>query len=149
MNSNQSSYKIKEVAMELDNAIEKNDIELILSYFSNDCQIELLGIKLIGKEGVKKWLKWLYENIYEIKFEPITIIVNDDTFFEEFIVNAKLHNGKEIKSKQAEVLKYENYKIKSIRLYFNPLDFVKEIVKGPIDKLIINHLMIKSLKGLI
>ena len=145
----QSPGKLRKAAMALDNAIESKNISEILTYFANDCEIELLRQQLFGKEGVKKWLDWLYKNFWQIKFQPIVIIVKGNTLFEEFIVRARLHSGIEIKSKQAEVVVYENDKIKSLRLYFDRLDFAESVTKDPISKATINRIIKKSLAGLI
>ena len=144
----QSSAKIRKIALALDNAIESKNIEGILSSFTEDCEIELLRQHLIGKEGVKKWIDWMYKNVRQIKFQPIIIMVKGNTLFEEFIVRARLHSGIEIKSKQSEVLVYENDKIKSLRLYFDRLDFVESVVKDPISKATVNRILKKSLEGL-
>ena len=148
MEIKQSSDKIRKIAMALDNAIESKDIEEILASFADDCEIELLRQRLIGKEGVKKWIDWMYKNVRQIKLQPIIIVVKGNTLFEEFIVRARLHSGIEIKSKQAEVLVCENYKIKSLRLYFDRLDFAESVAKDPISKATVNRILKKSLEGL-
>ena len=149
MTSNQSPERIKEVAMEFDNAITNKDIDSIMDAFAYDCEIELLGITLYGLDGVKKWVDWLYTHIDEIDLEPVIIMVEDDIFFEEFIVHAKLKNGKITESKQSEVLIYEDYKIKSLRLYFDRLDFSASVVEGFIGKSIVNKLIKKTVEGLV
>ena len=148
MDMKQSPDKIRKIALALDNAIENKNIEGILSSFTGDCEIELLRQHLIGKEGVKKWIDWMYKNVRQIKFQPIIIMVKGNALFEEFIVRARLHSGIEIKSKQSEVLVYEDDKIKSLRLYFDRLDFVEPAIKGRINKAIINQVLKKSLEGL-
>ena len=148
MESEQLPEEIQRVAMDFDKAVENKDVEQILSSFTDDCEIELLGQRLVGKEGTRKWIDWFYGHLSEVKFEPITIMVEGDTFFEEFIVKARLHNGVEISSKQAEVLRYEDYKIKSLRLYFDRLDFAEVLAKGPISKALVTKLIKKSLEGL-
>jgi ketosteroid isomerase-like protein len=95
---NKSEY-IKKIAMDFDRAIEKKDIDKIPFFFTKDCEIELLGLTLIGENGIKKWINWLYKYIDKIRFEPITIMVNGNIFFEEFVLNATLKNGARIKSK--------------------------------------------------
>jgi hypothetical protein len=145
----QNPEEIKKVAMDLDNALEKMNIDEILPFFADECVVQLLDVKLSGKEGVKKWLLWMFKNVAEIKLIPVVIMVEDDVFFEEFIVQAKLHDGSEAISKQAEVLIYENYKIKDLRLYFDRLDFANAVAKGPISKGIIKKLIKKSLEDLI
>jgi hypothetical protein len=144
----QSPEEIRKVAMEFDSAIESKNVELALSGFADDCEIELLGARLIGKQGARKWLDWLYKNLAEVKFVPVTVMVDGSIYFEEFILGGKLHNGVEVRSKQAEVLIYENLKIKSLRLYFDRLDFADAAAKGPISRAISRRLVRTSLRGL-
>jgi ketosteroid isomerase-like protein len=149
MQDDQLPDEIRKVAADLDNAIENRNIELALSCFSDDCEIELLGIKLTGKEGLRRWITWLYGHLAEIKFLPITIMVEGNTLFEEFILKGKLHNGIEVHSKQAEVLIYENYEVKSLRLYFDRLEFADSVAKGAISKALVRKFIKRSLKGLV
>lgn len=135
--------------MDLDNAIESRDVDQIVSFFADDCEIELMGIKLSGKDGARRWLEWLFDTLVEIKFEPIIIMVERDTFFEEFILMGTLPNGKVVESKQSEVLVYEDYKIKSLRIYFDRLDFADVVAEGFISKKIVKMLISRSLKGLV
>jgi ketosteroid isomerase-like protein len=148
MGTDQANEEIKRVAMNFDNAIEMRDSDLMAECFAEDCEIELMGLTLKGKDGVKRWMDWLFEHVTEIKLIPRVIMVQNNTFFEEFIVKAKLHNGRSITSKQSEVLIYENYKIKNLRLYFDRLDFADAAADGVISKKIINTLIEKSTKGL-
>jgi hypothetical protein len=145
----QTPDMIRKVAMDFDSAIESKNIEYALSAFSPDCEIELFGIKIYGLKNARKWIDWLYRNLDQIKFEPITIMVEGNIFFEEFVVHGILHTGKQIKLKQAEVLVYENYKIKSLRIYFDRLEFMGSIVDGFISKRLIKSLINKSVEGLV
>lgn len=148
MPNEQPPARIREIALALDNAIENKNVTAILSSFTNNCEIELLRQQLVGKEGVQKWIDWLYRNFRQIKFQPVIIMVEGNTLFEEFIARARLHSGLEIKSKQSEVLVFEGDKIKSLRLYFDRLDFVELVARGPLNKTVINQIIKKSLKGL-
>jgi ketosteroid isomerase-like protein len=148
MEKKQSAEKIRQVAMDFDNAIENGNFEQALSAFAHDCEIELLGVKLTGLEGARRWMNWLFEKVASIRFQPITIMVDGDTFFEEFVATAKLDDGREIHSKQAEVLIYEDYKLKSLRLYFDRLDFSDAVARDFISKAIVKQLIKMSLKGL-
>lgn len=145
----QDADEIKKIAMDLDNTIETKDIEKILPFFADDCEIFILEAKLFGLEGARKWLEWMLAHVAEIKFDPIVIMVKDNIFFEEFIVKATLQNGTKVESKWAEVLVYENLKIRSLRLYFDRLEFADSITKGPFSKFIIRKIIKESLKGLV
>jgi ketosteroid isomerase-like protein len=144
----QTAEEIKRVAMEFDNAIEARDIEAMVSSFADDCEIELLGLTLRGKDGVRTWIDWLFGNIPDIKFIPINIIVEGNVFFEEFVAITKLADGTEVRSKQAEVLIYEDYKIKSLRLYFDRLDFSDAISGNFLSRKVVQIVKDRSLKGL-
>jgi hypothetical protein len=76
-------------------------------------------------------------------------MVTNGVFFEEFKVTGTLPNGKIVESKQSEVLVYENYKIKSLRLYFDRLDFADLVVNDFLSKRIVKMLKSRSLKGLV
>jgi ketosteroid isomerase-like protein len=144
----QSSEAILKAALNLDEAIEKWDIEAVLSKFSVDCEIELLGLKLDGRDGVKKWIEWQFKHVSKIDFIPITKMVSGDTFFEEYVVKANLHDGEEIQSKQAVVLQFKNKLITSLRLYFDRLEFADAVAKDIISKTIVKELVKKSIEGL-
>ena len=141
--------KIHKVAKALDDAIEKCNIEELISFFSKECEVQLPAITLNGHEGLRKAIAWMYHYLKEIKLVPITIIIQGNIFFEEFIMKARVQGDKEIHVKQAEVLIYDNdYKIRSLRLYFDRLELVRAFSSNVIDRLIINKINQKSLKGL-
>ena len=142
--------RIRQEAKALDDAIEKGNITDILPFFSNNCKIELFGIELQGKNGVHRALKWMNNHLFNIKLTPIVIMVENGTFFEEFIVDAKVANGNKIQMKQAEVLEYDkDYKVKSLRLYFDRLLLAKESATNIVEKFLVNTLIKNSIKGLI
>jgi hypothetical protein len=149
MENIQNKEKILKLASDLDNDLEKMDIEALVPYFADDCEIELLGISLYGISGVKKWLIWFFESFNSIKFEPIVIMVEGSVFFEEFFIHGVTNNNKKLTGKIAEVLEYENFKIKSLRLYFDRLDFADASITGFLEKKIVKLIKNKSLKGLI
>ena len=149
MDREQSEKEIRRYAKALDDAIEGGDIDEVMSYFSDDCEIELLGVKLSGKEGLKKAFDWIYKYLKDMVLVPITIMVDGDVFFEEFMVKAKVKGGEELQVKQAEVLVYEDYKVKSLRLYFDRLELADAFTSNVVERMMVKQLVKQSLKGLI
>jgi hypothetical protein len=142
--------RIRTVAKELDDTLETRDNERILGFFADDCEIELLGITLKGKDGIGKWLDWKYRHVAGYELVPVVIMIEGNVFFEEFLVKARLPDGTALESKQAEVLVYnEDYKVKSLRLYFDRLDFADAVARDPVSRFIVGKLSKTSLKGLI
>jgi ketosteroid isomerase-like protein len=149
MKEKQSTDEIRRVAMTLDNAIENKRLDMVLSCFADDCEIELLRHSLFGKAGVEKWFDWLFRNIRQVKIQPVIIMAEGNILFEEFIVRARLLSGPEVKSKQSEVLVFENDKIKCLRLFFDRLDFADMLTKDPVSKAVLSRILKKSVEGLV
>ena len=148
MDASLSTEKIGELAKALDDAIERANVEEIVAYFSDDCQIHLPAISLSGHEGLRRAINWMYRYLKEIVLVPNTIIIQGNIFFEEFTVKAKI-DGRSIELKQAEVLEYgTDYKVKSIRLYFDRLQLARAVSSNFIDQIIIKRITRAFLKGL-
>ena len=148
MENIESPEAILKAALNLDDAIEDRDFESVASKFTEDCEIELLGISLTGKDGVRKWMRWQFNHISKIKFTPVIKMVSGSTFFEEYIAKAKLPDGEEIQSKQVVVLRFEGTLIGNLRLYFDRLDFAGSIARDVVSKAIVRELIKKSVEGL-
>lgn len=140
---------IIKLAKDFDDAIETSDITRIIPYFHEECTIELLGSTLEGREGAQKWLEWMFKHLSSMRFEPVVIMVEGNVFFEEFIVHGILNDGGKVRSKQAEVLVFENSLVKSLRLYFDRLDFADAVASGWLTRKIIKKLITESVKGLV
>ncbi len=149
MNEDQIKNKILKLAEELDNDLELQDIDKLIPYFSQDCEIEIFGLKIKGKEKLKDWLNWFFTLFDTIKFEPIVIMVEKNIFFEEFIIHVSFNQGKELSVKVAEVLDYQNYKIKSLRLYIDRLEFSDVIATGFFSKKLIKLIQKRSIRDLV
>jgi ketosteroid isomerase-like protein len=141
--------RIRQVAKELDDTLETKNIERILSFFADDCEIQLLGIKVKGKDGARRWLRWQFGHVADYELVPIVIMIEGNVFFEEFVVKARLPDGTALESRQAEVLVYnEEYRVSSLRLYFDRLDFADAVARDPFSRFVVRRLVKASLKGL-
>ena len=142
--------EIRQGAMELDEAIERQDIDKIITCFSNDCEIELLGVKLTGKAGLRKAVEWMYNHLANIKLTPVVITVEDNIFFEEFLMNSKSSGNTGINVKLAEVLVYnDDLKVRRLSLYFDRLELAEVFRLNKLDRFIVNRIKRESLKGLL
>jgi hypothetical protein len=104
---------------------------------------------LTGHEGLRKAVKWMYRYLKEIILVPVTIMIQNNIFFEEFIVKAKVA-GRDIELRQSEVLEYDtDYKVKSIRLYFDRLELAQAFSSNFIDRILIKQVNKASLRGLL
>ena len=140
----QSEASIRRAAAELDTALETGDLDRVVACFSEHCVVELLGVRLHGHDGVRRWLDWVFSRVDRIELTPRLISVDGDEFIEEFEVTAVLTGGRRISSQWAEVLTYRDDLVTSLRLYFNPIDFAPALgaagrVVGPVVERLIRH----------
>ena len=92
----------------------------------------------------------MFRYLNQITLIPITIMVDRNVFFEEFTLKATVKGGKEIQVTQSEVLVYnDEYKVTSLRLYFDRLELATAYATNPIENLMVNILNRISLKGLV
>lgn len=121
----QTDETIREAARRLDHALEARNLEAVAACFDEACEIELLGVRLRGSAGVRRWLDWVFGQVESLRFEPRLIALDGATLVEEFVVEATLPGGRRIRSRWAEVLDYRSNLVCSLRLYFDPLDFLE------------------------
>jgi ketosteroid isomerase-like protein len=119
----QSAASIRRAAAELDEALEAADPDRVASCFAGDCSVELLGVRLRGPDGVRRWLSWVFEHLERLKLVPRMTTVDGATFVEEFTVTGVTADGRRLVSRWVEVLTYEEDLVTSLRLYFDPIDF--------------------------
>ena len=147
MTTHQTSADIRRVAQVLDDAVENQDIDLILSCFSEHGEVDVFGYRFKGEKEIRQVVEWMFQRFGRIKFQPITITVEENIFFEEFILYAN-PEGKEIEIKAAEVLVYEDYKITSLRLYLDRLEVARVLSKGFLGRSLTDWIHRETLKGL-
>jgi ketosteroid isomerase-like protein len=121
----QTERTILDAARRLDEALQAGDRQRVLSCFSEDCELEVLEVRLSGIAGVTIWPDWVFAHAASIRFVPRLVAVHGSSFVEEFTVDARLHDGRRLASEWAEVLEFRENRVTSLRLYFNPLDFLE------------------------
>jgi len=149
MTTKHSPEKIQDAVIQFTDAMIKKNNEALVACFADDCEIEFLHVKLKGKKGAREWREWLYGHMSELQFDRITNVVNEKTIMEEYILSGRLHNGSRIKSRQTEVIVFDdNYKIKRFSFYFDRLDFIESGINKIMAKQIVNTFNQKTLKNL-
>ena len=78
--------EIRKIGADFDSFLEKKDLESALSYFHKDTEIQLMGLILKGLTGAEKFLKWIFDNLDEIRFYPLIIIRNKAAMSEKMLI---------------------------------------------------------------
>ena len=92
----------------------------------------------------------MYNHLANIKLTPVVITVEDNIFFEEFLMNSKSSGNTGINVKLAEVLVYnDDLKVRRLSLYFDRLELAEVFGLNKLDRFIVNRIKRESLKGLL
>ena len=114
---------LQNAARALDDALERGDRDAVVSCFRPDCHVELLGVRLAGHDGVRRWVDWLFGHIDALRLEPAFATTDGPNHVEEVVAVCTLADGLAMRSHQVRVLSFDGDRVASMRLYFNPLDF--------------------------
>jgi ketosteroid isomerase-like protein len=148
MSTEQSADEIRKVAKILDDATEHQDMETVLSCFADEGEVEFFGLTFKGQDEIRKAIRWMYDSLGSMKFEPVTILIDGNVFFEEFVLHAA-PEGRKLAVKAAEVLVYHEYKISSLRLYFDRVELARALARGFIERSLVDRLEGITLRGLV
>jgi ketosteroid isomerase-like protein len=67
-------------------------------------------------------------------------MVEGTTFFEEYVFEGTFHNGSTVRSRQAEVLEFEDGRIRAMRIFFDRMDFADAFSDGMLTRFIVRNL---------
>ena len=149
MQATREEELLRQVASDFGDAIENRDLPTLLDCFTEDCTLDIFNVHLKGKQGVKKWYKWMFGHMRAMRFEQTIGVVDGDTFFEEYVLIGEIHNGKKLQSRQARVMEFEDGKVKSFRLYFDRLQFADSVVRDFASKIIVKKFIDLSVKEML
>lgn len=148
MTEHESNTDIREIAKQLDSAVERRDLSAVVDLFSDDCEVTLFGIELTGQDAVKRAFQSVYDRLEDVRFEPITIMTDDSTLFEEFRMHATSPKGESVSIDAAEVLNFNENKIIGMRLYLDRLQLAGVIAEGILERKLLEAIERKSREGL-
>lgn len=149
MMSKHTNEEIQQAVQRFTDAMVRKDHDALAACFADDCEIEFLHVKLMGKKGARDWCTWLYGHLTELQVDRKISVVNENVLIGEYVLNGQLHNGSRIKSRQTEVLVFDDdYKIRNFRFYFDRLDFIESGINKHIARRIVQTFNQKTLMNL-
>jgi ketosteroid isomerase-like protein len=133
---------------EIDRAVQRRDVDAVLKHVADDCVVELVGVRLTGKAGVRRWINWLYRTASTLSFSCDTMSLNGSTVWKEYDVHAKLRNGNSVRAKQVALTEFRGDKVQSIRVYFDRLAYAEGLADDFVSRRIVREMVDRSLEGL-
>jgi uncharacterized protein (TIGR02246 family) len=146
-----SEEKIENAIRNMVDALEKNDVDRVVSFFENDAVWHAPEGEFKGKEEIKRYVTWMIspERAKDIKFKDtgIGIVVKDDKAVYEHIWEAT-YEGAPIKEPSVCVYEFSNGKCVYHRSIYDRISGAKQGVSGFIETRIVNAVIDQIERGL-
>jgi uncharacterized protein (TIGR02246 family) len=144
-----SDEKIAGIMRDFIQALEKKDLEKVLSLCADDAVWVTPEGSFKGKGELKRYLTWFFDVGQNLKVTESgnKIIVQGNRAFYEHIVSATYQG---VRTECLAICAYEfsGEKIQQMRTVQDRLSIAKQAAKGPLAKWIVNSIVKRAEKGL-
>jgi len=146
-----SEEKIENAIRDMVDALEKNDVDRVVSFFADDAVWHAPEGEYKGKEGIKRYVTWMIspERVKDVKFKDtgIGIVVKDDKAVYEHIWEAT-YEGAHIREPSVCVYEFSDGKCVYHRSISDRISGAQQGVTGFIATRMINTVIDQLERGL-
>jgi ketosteroid isomerase-like protein len=130
-------------------ALEKNDMDRALPFFTDDATWFTPEGTFIGRDEIKRYLAWMSNALTDVKFtdDGVGIIIQGDKAIYQSI-SESTYEGIKIKVGNVCTYEFSGDRIKNHWIITDRLSMVKQAAKGPIARMAVNTIVSRMEKGL-
>jgi ketosteroid isomerase-like protein len=130
-------------------ALENNDVEKALSFFSDDAVWLTPEGEFKGRDEIKRYLTWITKTIEDLKFEDtgIGIAAENNKAVYEYIGEG-LIRGKKAKIPSVCIYEFKNGKCAYHKTIYDRLSLAKQAATGWLARRVVNSVINQSEQGL-
>jgi ketosteroid isomerase-like protein len=130
-------------------ALEKQDIEQALTFFSDDAEWITTSGTFKGKAEIKKYTEWMLKSLPDMKFidDGIGIIEAGDTAVYQHVFEAN-YQGKRVKAHSICTYAFSEDKCRAHATIVDRLSMAEQAASGLFAKRIVKTIISKLEKGL-
>jgi uncharacterized protein (TIGR02246 family) len=147
-----SEEKIESVIRALGAALEAKDVEKVLSLVADDAVWMNDEGTFKGKEEWKRYLTWLAKQAAEVEVKykdtGIGVMVKGNKAVWQYTLEGKTPDGMKFEVPGVCLYEFKNEKIFQHTTITDRLTLIKQVVKGPVQKRIVNSIVNAAEKGL-
>ena len=143
-----SEEELKNVIREVHKAIAAQDMEKMLSFYSDDATIVNPEGTFKGKAEIRRYWTWLYQQLSEVLTIEKEIIIQGNKAVHEYMYESTSLKGIKGSVPGVSMLQFENKKIKEVRSYLDRLMIAKQGATGLIGPRLVNAIVNRMEKGL-
>ncbi|MEM2147837.1 MAG: nuclear transport factor 2 family protein [Candidatus Bathyarchaeia archaeon] len=140
--------EMKEVVRSLNKAIEKKDVETVVSLYAEKAILIAPEGTFEGGEEIRRYWMWQGESVLTVKSTETEMIVQGNKLTAEHIIAVTMKNGAKWQVPIACMYAFADGKIKLHKMSYDRLSVAKQAVTGWLAKRLVNSIVIRIEKGL-
>jgi len=139
---------MKDVVRGLNQAIEKKDVEAVVSLYAEKAILIAPEGTFEGREEIRRYWMWQGHSALEVTSTETEMIVQGSKLAAEHIIAATLKNGAKWQVSIACMYEFADGKIKLHKMSYDRLSVAKQAAKGWLAKKLVNSIISRMEKGL-
>jgi len=143
-----SEKGIKDVIRSLNQAIERKDVEKILSLYVEEATLVTPDGTFEGKEEIRRFWLWQAQSALEATSTETEMIVQGNKLAAEHIIAVTTISGMKWQVPITCIYKFTDGKIQLHRMSYDRLSVAKQAAKGWFAKRLVNSIIRQMEKGL-
>ena len=128
-------------------AIMKNDVEKLASFFEDDASVTDPVGTMKGREGVRRWMKWISGKFPKVALRETRLIVEGNVAAHEYALEGTTPDKMTVSSPGVAVYEFKDGKIQHVRNFYDQLGIAKQLAKGVLAKKAVKSIEDQFKKG--
>jgi len=143
-----SEKEIKDVVRGLNQAIERKDVEKMLSLYAEGAVLVVPEGTFEGREEIRRYWMWQAQSALEVKSTETEMIVQGNKLAAEHIIAVTMVSGTKWQVSIACMYEFTDGKIQLHKLSYDRLSVAKQAAKGWLAKRLVSSIVSQVEKGL-
>jgi len=138
----------KSIIRDFVEAFNRKDVETLGSYFVEDATFIRPEGTFKGREEIKRYYRWLFNQYVKITFGEVNLVVVGKKAFLELLSEGDRPDGMKQRLPALMVFEFTGDKVQEVHDYYDRLLIAQQLSKGWLGKMIVNGLVNRMGKGL-
>ena len=142
-----SVEEMKSAVRGVHEAIMKNDVEKFASFLTDDATVTDPVGTLKGREGAKRWVKWISGNFPKVVLKETRLIVEGNVAAHEYTMEGTTPEKVTVSFPGVVMYEFKDGKISNVRNFYDELTIAKKLARGMLAKKAVKSIEDQFKKG--
>ena len=128
-------------------AIMKDDVEKLASFLTDDTTVTDPVGTLKGREGAKRWMKWISGNFPKVVLKETGLIVEGNLAAHEYTMEGTTTEKVTVSFPAVVMYEFKDGKILNVKNFYDQISIAKRLAKGVLAKKAVKSIEDQFKKG--